>query len=164
MLRRSPALKQWFLRKILPLKDRFRWEETIVRTRHRGWGRVQKLGTLQFSVNKLVILCSVGHIKVPYTNMLFTPPHIGYAESQRLFPQMQNNSLNWKTCNTSFKMISHQVFKLIRDDWFYSLSHQNQIYRLELVCKPEPQGSESWDSHCFSHFPEDIKSTGFLIF
>ena len=23
-----------------------------------------------------MILCSVGHIKVPYTNMLFTPPHI----------------------------------------------------------------------------------------
>lgn len=60
MLRRSLALKQWFRRKILPLKDRFRWEETIVRTRRRGWGGVQKLGTLQCSVNKLVILCSGG--------------------------------------------------------------------------------------------------------
>ena len=92
---------------------------------------VKKLGTLQFSVNKPVMLCSVGYIKLPY--MFFTLPHIGYAGSQRLFPRCRTTHLIWKTCNANLKMISHQVFKLIRDDWFYSLGHQDQIYKLELV-------------------------------
>lgn len=131
---------------------------------------VKKLGTLQLSVNTLVMLCN----ELPYKILHSV---IGYTESQHFPPRCRTTHLNLKTSNTNFMMTYqiyfffkgfyffkrnfynqrgarppkpemkscmrltlsqpgaqiHEILKLIRDDWFYSLRYQDQIYRLELV-------------------------------